>query len=49
LRSGRDLFSPMELQVERMEMSNEIASPIRYGLRLRAHRKAWQQSVLNRQ
>jgi hypothetical protein len=45
---GRDLFSPANLQVTRMEMSNEIGSPIRDDQAFwRAHHEAWQHSALN--
>ena len=45
--AGRDLFSPANLQVTRMEMSNEIGSPIRDDRAFwRAHHEAWQQSAL---
>src|SRR3984893_16598906 len=48
LGRGRELFSPANLQVRRMEMSNEIGSRVRYGEAFsRAHHKAWQQSALN--
>src|ERR1700681_4017033 len=45
---GRDLFSSANLQVTRMEMSNEIGSPIRDDQAFwRAHHEAWQHSALN--
>jgi hypothetical protein len=46
--AARDLFSPAKLQVTRMEMSNEIGSPIRDDQAFwRAHHEAWLHSALN--